>query len=89
LEKAKTADEDCAYLDLVGYHNSDWVAKFKPKGSYLKMMKEIYKELETTLNSIQNPFVEEEKEAERKKKEIEKKSGMRKSLKNEKDQSGS
>ena len=53
------------------------------------MMKEIYKELETTLNSIQNPFVEEEKEAERKKKEIEKKSGMRKSLKNEKDQSGS
>ena len=56
IEKAKTADEDSSYTGVTGYHNSDWCNKFREKGAFLKAMKEIYVELETTLNSIENPF---------------------------------
>ena len=52
------------YTGLVSSHNNSWATKLSQPGAYKKMMDEVYKELEKTLNSIKNPFNEDEDDVE-------------------------
>lgn len=53
-------EANAVYSGLVSSHNSTWATKLSQPGAYKKMMDEIYKELEKTLNSIKNPFDDDE-----------------------------
>ena len=70
IERSKTAQAD--YSSHSDYHNPTWASKFKKNGEYTRMLKEIYRELETTLNSLPLPQ-DLKKKVEVEKKEIEKK----------------
>ena len=70
IERSKTAKAD--YSSHSSYHNTVWADKFRKIGEYTRMLKDIYKELETTLNSLPLPQ-ELKKKVDVEKKEIEKK----------------
>ena len=70
IEKSKIAKAD--YSSHSSYHNTNWADKFRKPGEYTRMLKDIYKELESTLNSLPLPQ-ELKKKVDVEKKEIEKK----------------
>lgn len=53
IEEAKT--HEALYTGLVSDHNYNWCNKFKNKGTYEKMLKEIVDELEIELNKLPEP----------------------------------
>ena len=53
IERSKTAT--AKYTSFSYDHNSTWANKFNKPGEYTKMLKDIYHELETTLNGLPLP----------------------------------
>lgn len=60
-EEAKD-DSTAAYTGLVYDHNYHWAPQISKPGAYKTMMDELYKELETALNSIKSPLEEDDED---------------------------
>jgi len=52
-------DNEAVYTGLVSDHNYNWCNKFKVKGAYEKMLKELVEELEQEINKLPEPSGED------------------------------
>jgi hypothetical protein len=51
----EASDNEALYTGLVSDHNYNWCQKFKPKGAYEKMLRELVDELEKELYKLPDP----------------------------------
>ncbi len=68
--------KSASYNGLISDHNSTWCTKFKVKGAYVQMLKEVQKKLEDALSRLELPAInqiEEKKKSVSKAKEVLKK----------------